>query len=145
MSTIALRAGPLKALLRSNAARYKSVMQRDSATMNKEGIENLLSLYASAMREVPNIDKSSLYPIYPDPISVFMRTLQLEPWVATDYQPVNTRKILESIDTASIQDVKRALTGAARSERFGDGMWAKILEEKMLDPVIKRLQELCDA
>ncbi|BBM03780.1 DUF6508 domain-containing protein [Microbulbifer sp. GL-2] len=110
--------------------------------MNVKDVKDLVSAYNSAMSEVPNIDKSDHYPVYPDEISEFMRILQLDPWIANDYKPVRTREILDTIESASIKEVRWVLTAAARSERFGDGSWVKILEEKMLDPVIKRLQVL---
>tara|TARA_Y100000782_G_C10099565_1_gene229823 strand:+ start:511 stop:669 length:159 start_codon:yes stop_codon:yes gene_type:complete len=47
-----------------------------------------------------------------------------------DYVPEKTEEIMASIENASIKEVKRALMAAARSERFCDDMWGKILEEK---------------
>ncbi len=113
--------------------------------MNNEDIANLISAYELAISEAPNIDMSNIYPVYPEAISNFMRILQSAPWVANDYQPSKIQEILMSIESGSFKEVRWVLTAAARSERFGDGMWAKIFNEKMLDPVIKRLKQLSNA
>lgn len=113
--------------------------------MSKDEVENLVAAYKLAMAEVQSIDRHNAYPVYPEAITKFMRLLQLPPWAAYDYVPEKTEEIMASIENASIKEVKRALMAAARSERFCDGMWGKILEEKILDPVIERLQILSKA
>ena len=119
-----------------------TVIHKDGVIMNDNEIENLVLAYESAKAAVQNIEKKNTYPIYPDPITKFMRTLQLAPWAAYDYQPTETQGIFENIEAASLIEVKRALTAVARSERFSEGAWAALLEEKKLDPVIARLQVL---
>ena len=113
--------------------------------MEAHNVESLLSAYKAAVAEVSNIDKSGVYPIYPEAICEFMRILQVEPWVATDYQPSRIRELMKSVETATVTDVRWMLTAAARSERFGDGNWAGLLESKALEPVMQRLKFLCNS
>jgi hypothetical protein len=113
--------------------------------MNKDELNRLVSAYKAAMSEVANIESLDGYPSYPNEISEFMKMLQNEPWVAYEYQPNKTKEILDSIEHASLTEVRCVLTAAARSERFFDGSWVNILEGKVLDPVISRLQVISGA
>ncbi|WP_226669276.1 DUF6508 domain-containing protein [Microbulbifer aggregans] len=110
--------------------------------MKIEDIWKLVLSYQAAVSAVHEISRSDGYPIYPEEISDFMRLLQSPPWVAYEYQPKEISGILESIENATTEEIKWALTAAARSERFCDGSWEQILKNRRLDPVFERLQEL---
>ncbi|WP_428821150.1 DUF6508 domain-containing protein [Microbulbifer sp. MCCC 1A16149] len=110
--------------------------------MKIEDIWKLVLSYHAAVSAVHEISRSDGYPIYPGEISNFMKLLESPPWVAYEYQPKEISGILESIGNATTEEVKWALTAAARSERFCDGSWEQILKNRRLDPVFERLQEL---
>ncbi|WP_445363533.1 DUF6508 domain-containing protein [Microbulbifer sp. ANSA003] len=110
--------------------------------LNIEDIEKLISCYQLAILALPKVTRHEGYPYYPDEISDFMNLLERPPWVAYEYQPKKIRNILDSIDRATFEEVRWALTTAARAERFCEGSWELTLRNRLLDPVLKRLQDL---
>ena len=105
---------------------------------SKNDVEKLEEDYRLAKESLPDIDRSSGYPNYPEAISKFMKSLCGPPWLKIGYDPREVKKIMTNIDNASPDNLCNVLTNANRIERFGDGQWAVLLEGDFFPLVISR-------
>lgn len=105
-------------------------------------LESLETQYRLALNALEKIEYHEGYPYYPQEIRDFMNWLIQPPWGDTSYDPSQVTDILSTIDTATINQIRCVLTAANRAERFSDGVWLHMLENRQLDPVFKRLRDL---
>ena len=82
------------------------------------------------------------YPVYPEAVEALMDYISSSPWCNHEYEPGETKEILDHIDSADMTQVRSALTAIARHERFCDGSWQGSLEDGILSPVIERARQL---
>lgn len=114
--------------------------------IDNHDIDNLLSSYELAKGAVDHIKPvENGYFQYPREISEFMELLSQEPWVNYDYKPSEVRNILDGIEEASFEQIRSALTGIMRNERFFNGAWRNHLKSDRIAKLIFRLRELVNA
>ena len=83
------------------------------------------------------------YPVYLPDVYRFFRLVSQLRCFDSNYTDRQARKIISSIDsiqTASLNEVCDALTFCARGERFCYGYWNSVLQSGKLVSILKRLQ-----
>lgn len=87
------------------------------------------------------------FPIYEDDVRVFFQLAGQPWWTDFRYEPRRAYELLRDdafIETCSLDDVRTMLTYCVRGERFGDGLWAHMLETGRVVALLRRLQVLRD-
>jgi hypothetical protein len=67
------------------------------------------------------------------------------PWEDRDYNPGEALRMLQDdacIQRATLDEIRCVLTYCVRGERFGDGLWAGVLEMGKIQALLRRLQVL---
>ena len=108
-------------------------------------LDELRGYFDAAISACDEIGIKDGYPVYPKPISEFMRYIASSSWCDHNYKPAETRDILSRIDSASISEVKSALTAVSRSERFSTGAWKTALVEGRISLVVERAAKILKA
>ncbi|TAA43686.1 DUF6508 domain-containing protein [Corallincola spongiicola] len=110
--------------------------------MNNHDLQHLEEKYQAAIDALKHIKYHGAYPIYPAEISDFMGLLVQLSLSELEYRPAEVEGILASIEKATLSQIRCIFMACNRSERFGDGSWKAILEQRQLDPVLERLHIL---
>jgi len=87
------------------------------------------------------------YPIYPKDVEQFYRAAGRPCWSDYGYQPQEAARMLEdkeTIQNATLAEVKTMLTYCVRGERFCDGHWGAMLESGKVVAILKHLRALRD-
>lgn len=85
------------------------------------------------------------YPQYAPEVLAFFKLAGGVFWSDFGYDPKTAFAMLEDdeqIRTATLDQVKTMLTACVRGERFGDGFWAAMLEQRKIVELLRRLQVL---
>jgi hypothetical protein len=87
------------------------------------------------------------YPVYPEDVTQFYRLAGQPCWSDYDYDPRKAAQMLKDdavIHRATLAEIRTMLTFCVRGERFGDGLWAAMLESGKIVAILKRLRVLRD-
>jgi len=88
---------------------------------------------------------TAYYYRYPGEVEAFFALVEDEPWGLRGYRPHKARTLIEdrdSIESASLDQLRVMLTYCARGERFCDGHWRVMLERGIVQRLLRRLQAL---
>jgi len=88
------------------------------------------------------------FPVYTDEVLLFFRLAGQTWWSDFGYNPREAREMLKDdafIARATLDEVRTMLTYCVRAERFGDGMWAYLIESGQIVALLRRLAVLRDA
>ena len=85
------------------------------------------------------------YPEYDERVKAFYQMAGRPPWNDYGYSPAEAVRMLkdpEAIRTATLDDIRTMLTYCVRGERFGDGLWATMIEEGYIRQILERVAVL---
>jgi hypothetical protein len=84
------------------------------------------------------------YPNYNHLVEEFFRLVSGS-WLDYDYNPEQAYQMLKdenTINTASLAQIKTMLTFCVRGERFSDGHWGEMIEKGYIRRLLERLNEI---
>lgn len=113
-----------------------------SKEITYENVVTLEQEYARVKVNVKHCRVANGYPLYPEVITTFMRTLSGHPWGNRDYGPRATNSLIEQLDDATLVDCQSIFTACSRGERYANGHWIGVLESGLIDRVIGRMKSL---
>ena len=85
------------------------------------------------------------WPEYEEDVEMFFRATSQEHWCDYEYSPEEAQKMLDdrqSIESATLEEIKTMLTFCVRGERFCDGHMGAMIREGKIELILKRLNEL---
>lgn len=85
------------------------------------------------------------WPVYQEEVVAFFRLAGSEPWCDHDYAQKDVPALIREpgfIEGASLEELKTILTYCVRGERFGDGFWGALIQQGLIQRLLKRLQAI---
>jgi len=116
--------------------------------ITKERVDELLAFLPLFEEEgVQFVDGwiQNAYPRYTSDVNSFFNQVAQPWWRDTNYLRSEASKKIRDFDfirSADIDAIKTMLTTALRSERFGDGSWLWLLENGVIQAILRRLEIL---
>ncbi len=102
-------------------------------------IERLLNETQEDCVEIP---WEKHHPDYPKSLFNLMRYIAKSNWIYGDYKKHELNVVLESINSASLEQIQCAITRLNRSEKWCTGSWIQVMKDGTLMPLINRGKEL---
>ena len=82
---------------------------------------------------------------YPEEVHEMMDLILRSNWCKYDYDFRTTRRTLDDLENASLEDIRSAMTHITRSERYCTGSWEGVLERGVISRLIERAREILAA
>lgn len=140
--------------LSSFAARINNLMENE-VPLTLDDVEKLenLSRKASATyaafksehagKPLPEGNELGDWP-YPEEVHEMMDFILRSNWRKYDYVTRTTRRILDNLENASLEDIRSAMTHVARSERYCTGSWGGVIERGIIICLVERAGEILE-
>lgn len=105
-------------------------------------IVEIEALLSRAEQDVGLIRWDAHHPDYPDSLVELMSRIARSGWVAGGYPKYLLADVLAHVDVAGLDEIRCAMTGLNRSEKWCTGSWIQVMEDGSLAPLVKRGKEL---
>ena len=116
----------------------------DSKPSNSD-LAQLVKLHNEAVKALTDSAYNLNNEESPEAVAELMHYITRSVWCDRHYNPANVSGILNISDLASLAEVKQALTGLARSERFCTGAWLDCIENQRMVRLIERAKTLLES
>lgn len=81
---------------------------------------------------------------YPEEVHEMMDFILRSNWCKYDYDFRATRRTLDNLEKASIEDIRSAITHITRGERYSTGSLEGVLERGVISRLVERAREILE-